>query len=174
MITARVLTVRQPWAWAIAMGSKRVENRSRPTSYTGLVFVHAGLVPDPDGMHDERVREAVGRVTSDHGARQHGKTRHGEAWNARGAVIAVTRITGCHHAAPASIDGGLCCGEWGDHPWTIERGASPIYHWTLEQAAVVPGPIPWRGALGLRAAPLPLVEKVAASGVLEEYARGVR
>lgn len=37
----RVLSVRQPWAWAIASGRKRVENRSWNTPYRGTVYIHA-------------------------------------------------------------------------------------------------------------------------------------
>jgi ASCH domain-containing protein len=37
----RVLSIQQPWAWAIASGHKRVENRSWTTAYRGTVFIHA-------------------------------------------------------------------------------------------------------------------------------------
>lgn len=39
----RCLTVRQPWAWAIIHGTKRIENRSRPIHYRGPLLIHAGL-----------------------------------------------------------------------------------------------------------------------------------
>lgn len=38
----RVLTVRQPFAWAIASGRKKVENRKWQTPYRGVVYIHAG------------------------------------------------------------------------------------------------------------------------------------
>jgi len=40
----RVLTVRQPWAWAIMMGFKPVENRTQNLAgtYRGPVLIHAG------------------------------------------------------------------------------------------------------------------------------------
>ena len=38
----KVLTVRQPWAWAIAEGYKTVENRTWSTSYRGPILIHAG------------------------------------------------------------------------------------------------------------------------------------
>ena len=40
---ARVLSIRQPWAWAIAAGHKKVENRSWTTGYRGPVYIHASL-----------------------------------------------------------------------------------------------------------------------------------
>lgn len=37
----RGLSVRQPWAWYILHGGKRIENRSRRTRYRGPVLIHA-------------------------------------------------------------------------------------------------------------------------------------
>ena len=36
------LTVRQPWAHLIAIGEKRIENRTWATKYRGLIGIHAG------------------------------------------------------------------------------------------------------------------------------------
>jgi ASCH domain len=38
----RCLSVRQPWAWAIIHGPKRVENRTWPTNHRGRLWIHAG------------------------------------------------------------------------------------------------------------------------------------
>ena len=46
---ARVLTIRQPWAWAIIYGGKDVENRSWFTKHRGPLLVHAGRAFDPAG-----------------------------------------------------------------------------------------------------------------------------
>jgi ASCH domain len=46
---APVLTVRQPWAWAIIHGGKDVENRSWRTKYRGPLLIHAGSAFEPDG-----------------------------------------------------------------------------------------------------------------------------
>jgi hypothetical protein len=45
----RMLTVRQPWAWALIHAGKDVENRGRYMAYRGLLVVHAGLSVDRDG-----------------------------------------------------------------------------------------------------------------------------
>lgn len=37
----KALSVRQPWAWAIVRGIKRVENRSRRTTHRGPLLIHA-------------------------------------------------------------------------------------------------------------------------------------
>lgn len=48
------LSVRQPWAWAIAAGLKDVENRSWPTSYRGPLLIHASRKPFPGGIAELR------------------------------------------------------------------------------------------------------------------------
>jgi hypothetical protein len=40
----RALSIRQPWAWAVAAGLKRVENRSWRVSYRGPLAIHAARV----------------------------------------------------------------------------------------------------------------------------------
>lgn len=54
----RVLSVKQPWAWAIATGRKKVENRSWTTRYRGSVYIHASTKRDREGvdfLHTKRV-----------------------------------------------------------------------------------------------------------------------
>lgn len=41
----KVLTMWQPWAWAVIHGSKRIENRGRQTAYRGRLLIHTGLGP---------------------------------------------------------------------------------------------------------------------------------
>ena len=38
----KALSIKQPWAWLICAGYKDIENRNRPTSFTGRIYVHAG------------------------------------------------------------------------------------------------------------------------------------
>ena len=44
----KIITIRQPWAYALAFGWKDVENRSWRTNYRGPVALHAGLVVDSE------------------------------------------------------------------------------------------------------------------------------
>jgi ASCH domain len=37
----RAISIRQPWAWAIVHGGKRIENRSWWTAYRGPILIHA-------------------------------------------------------------------------------------------------------------------------------------
>lgn len=47
----RCISVRQPWAMALVLGIKDVENRSWPTSYRGPLLIHAGKTLDEDGVY---------------------------------------------------------------------------------------------------------------------------
>ena len=38
----KVVTICQPWAWAISAGHKTVENRTWAPSYRGPILIHAG------------------------------------------------------------------------------------------------------------------------------------
>lgn len=92
----RALTVRQPWAGAIAHQDKRVENRTwkLPARYEGArLLIHAGAQPD---------RNAEVR---------------GEHLDVYSAVVAVATITGCHWS-----DEWQCCGYWAferAYHWTL-------------------------------------------------------
>ena len=84
----RALTVRQPWAAAIAHGPKRTENRPKaiPAKHQGTtILIHAGLAEDVNALPADMVRDWP---------------RH---W---GAIIAVADLAGCHQ------DNG-CCRPWG-------------------------------------------------------------
>lgn len=55
--TRRVLTLKQPWAWAIVCGGKTIENRVWPTSYRGRLYIHAGKSYERNG---EQYIESLG------------------------------------------------------------------------------------------------------------------
>ncbi|QLJ06797.1 hypothetical protein HZZ00_37855 (plasmid) [Streptomyces sp. NEAU-sy36] len=92
----RALTIRQPWAGAIAHQTKRVENRSwkLPAKYEGArILIHAGAQLDP-----------AARV-------------YGPNLGVYGAVVAVATLSGSHWS-----DDGTCCGPWGfaqSYHWTL-------------------------------------------------------
>ena len=46
----RALTIKQPWAWAIIMGHKDIENRKSWTNVRGTILIHAGKQFDPLGF----------------------------------------------------------------------------------------------------------------------------
>ena len=122
----RALTVRSPWAWAIARGWKPVENRGRPfpPSLVGVpIAVHAGLGRDDAALPDPEAAEALCRALAEN-----------DPLAARGTVVAVVRF-GLSHLDPA---GGECSA------WAL-KGA---WHWPIESAVPLAEPVACRGALG--------------------------
>lgn len=94
----RVLTVRQPWAWAIICSSKDVENRSQPINLRATVAVHAGAA-DPGPVLQEWDRRWGPKPDSEE--------------LVRGAVIGVVDIVGCRQDSRS---------KWafpGEHHWLL-------------------------------------------------------
>lgn len=155
----RIVTVRQPWAWAIIHGGKDVENRVRNLAggYRGPVAIHAGLAKFED---EGQYREVLRAIVSDLNGWPAGDA---ELWSADsiesddprfvyGAIIGVVDLVDVHeqraHHEPLaqapwiteSTDR-VCCGAW------AERGA---HHLVLANPRALDEPIPYKGALGLR------------------------
>jgi len=130
----RVLTVRQPWAWAIIHGQKDVENRVRNIagSYRGPVAIHAALT----GANFD--------------------WRHPDLWpfdkrHITGHIIGVVDLWNVHHASDCLTDAEILPGtfvaEGPCSPWAEEDN---VYHIMLRNPQVLTTPVPYRGALGLR------------------------
>lgn len=119
----RLLTVRQPWAWAIALGEKDVENRTWNTHYRGPVAIHAAMSVDDDAY----LFPPMHRMLSEAGIRP----RDVETTLVRGAIVAVADLTDVV-------------------PDSASRWAMPdALHWLLANTRRLSKPIPYRGALGL-------------------------
>ena len=120
----QVLSVRQPWAWAIARGHKLIENRTWDATYRGVLAIHASLRVDLDSLENPLVRDA-GWDASDPLA-------------ATGGIVAVVSLV---DICTASRSGEPCdCGRWAD-PGSC--------HWALSDVRVLPEPIMTHGQPGL-------------------------
>ena len=120
----RALTVKHPWAWAIARGPKRIENRSWAPSWRGRLFIHAGLARPT--REDVRLcaRWAGGVLP-----------REVQAWcdDTAGCLVATAELV---DVAPPEV-------HVDDH-WAL-----PGYcHWILRDVEPIE-PVPCRGRLGL-------------------------
>lgn len=118
----RALTIRQPWAAAIAHGKKRTENRSwpAPAKHIGTrILIHAAA----------STYAAVGRLSI---IEITGIEPDAQWPEDRGAIIATATLVGCH------FDTG-CCAPW---------GMTDCFHWELADVATLPEPVPAKGALG--------------------------
>ncbi|MFD7995470.1 ASCH domain-containing protein [Streptomyces mexicanus] len=120
----RALTVKQPWAAAIAHGPKRIENRRRPIPAKHLgttILIHAGLAGDRTPRHSDQGPRILATWP-----------RH---W---GAIVAVATLADCHQDND-------CCRPW---------GFPDSWHWQLDNVRAVPHPILGvRGQLGLWTVP---------------------
>ncbi|MFF7681495.1 hypothetical protein ACFZA2_01950 [Microbacterium sp. NPDC007973] len=144
----RILTVRQPWAWAIIHGGKDVENRVRNIAgdYRGAVAIHAGLAPFEKDNAASRAHVAA------HGGETDTVLHYG-------GIIGVVDLVDVHSASV--IDG---CGRMDNHchehpdgcrrhcsTWAMGPAPEGWYqHLVLANPRALAQPIPYRGALGLR------------------------
>lgn len=130
----RVLTIRQPWAWAIFNG-KDVENRTRNIAgdYRGPVAIHAAARELPFDEHFEiakYIRERVGLLPLF-------TLRTG-----LGAILGVVDLVDVHHATDCDGSTGEACSVW---------AMEAHHHLVFRNARYLDEPIPYKGALGLRA-----------------------
>lgn len=140
----KAITVRQPWAQAIAAGLKPVENRSRgfPRVYRGPLLIHAAMAWSVRGRTDPRIRE-------------HWHVLEPSGFPV-GAIVATARLVDVH-----PDDG--CCRPWGESEYVgadrqLHRG---VAHLVLEDVEAFAHPVPCRGALGLWTPPPHVADLVA-------------
>lgn len=149
----RILTVRQPWAWAIVHGGKDVENRGRNIagSYRGPVAIHAGMREDTAARQHPGIQKL---------AEERWGTTADELLTGRhdqfGRIIGVVDLVDVHHAAECvyvgaaveDFDGNFVsqeisyCSVWAQD--------SNVNHLVFANPRALDEPIPHRGALGLR------------------------
>lgn len=134
----KALTVRQPWAFAIAALGKTVENRTWTTSYRGLLAIHAGARWDSNEAV-QRVGELTGvtLVTAD-----------------TSAIVAVVDLESIHNSVTCirpveerheHEDGPFTCSRW-----AIGIGFdNGMHHWTLANSRQLKYPISCKGRQGL-------------------------
>jgi len=119
----KALTVCQPYAHLIASGRKRVENREWPTSYRGLLYIHAGK--NRSWLDEDNYGIALDRM-------------------AFGAVVALARLVDCLHIE--AIDRGDYDQKY---PWLRDHEHTEgTWCWVLDGVSPI-GPWPWRGSQGL-------------------------
>ncbi|WP_168712503.1 ASCH domain-containing protein [Streptomyces sp. A1277] len=134
----KALTIRQPWAAAIAHGTKRTENCSWPVPSKHLgarILIHAAADKD----RTRRPSHECPRVLTDNIG----------IWpDDRSAILAVATLTECHFG-----QGPDCCTPW---------GMQGYFHWTLANVIALPEPIPAKGDLGFWTPPADVLDAVLA------------
>lgn len=129
MTDFRAITVRAPYSWAIAIGAKRVENRTAGVVWRGDIAIHSGAALHRDGGRDSRIVQLL--------------NMHGEQECPRGAIVAVAELVGCHQAAQPDDPADTCCGPWGMRTYS----GKPAWHLLFDNIRRLPVPVPCRGWL---------------------------
>ncbi|MFJ8779756.1 ASCH domain-containing protein [Streptomyces sp. NPDC102476] len=106
-VEVRALTLWQPWASAIAYGTKRIENRRWATDYRGWLLIHAGVTIDPAAKYAVMARPFLNRPQP------------------VSAVLGWARLDDCH------ADDGMCTlwsarGQWHWHLTDVHRLPRPV------------------------------------------------
>ncbi|CAM5532453.1 hypothetical protein [Leifsonia shinshuensis] len=156
----RILTVRQPWAWAIIHGGKTVENRTRNIAgtYRGPIAIHAGKAFDYDAFGDTG---PMGDLLA--GALSAGE----EIIFEPGAIIGIVDLTEVHHSTRQETQHPTC---WAPDENLMDRGIgycspwaqSGAIHLVLANPRPLAKPIPYKGMLGLRELPAGVADHVLA------------
>lgn len=136
------MTVRQPYAWAIAEAIKLVENRGTNTRHRGLVGLHAGRRWFLHAASDPTLCAAWRTHALRAGRRDLAHDISPRApWMVWGAIIAVAEIVDAHRDTP---DG--CCRPWGQERHHRAGGRMvPAWHWCLNNVRQLAEPVPCRG-----------------------------
>jgi activating signal cointegrator 1 len=152
----RALSLTQPWASLVALGEKRIETRSWPTSYRGPLAIHAAKgFPKP--CRDLCAQEPFASALRHSGVGGLGLLTPAKALPL-GAILAVVTVVDCLPTVNAEL--AFQAVEQLDPPEEgdvrrVERERafgdySPgRYAWVLEDARALREPVEARGALGL-------------------------
>ena len=161
----KAISLWQPWASAIALGSKRIETRSWETSHRGFLAIHASK----RCIQEEMIE--VGASWSWCGAlrRKMGEARDLAETLPFGAVVAVCELVDCRPTANFML------GEIRNrrHPfftfggdldqtysWTEEMMGNfelGRFGWVLAHIRPLKQPLPWKGAQGFFTVPDELI-----------------
>lgn len=123
----KALTICQPYAHLIIQGRKTCENRTWPTNYRGLMYIHAGKSRQWMDEEDGVDLESGVRVDA----------------MAFGAVVGIAQLVACIHKDSKLLP------EWTSKMTEEQRHhVNGPYCWIFDKINAI-GPWPWKGAQGL-------------------------
>ena len=141
----------QPWASAIALGSKHIETRSWPTKYRGPIAIHAAKrCVKSELIHLSCCHNWTGALYK-HLFGQPGKCILALPF---GAIVAVCELVDCRPSESftnGELDEDRFPTNTGIYRWT-ERGMGDFslgrYGWVLKNVRALENPTPWKGSQG--------------------------
>lgn len=118
----KALTIKQPWAWAIMAGHKRVENRTWPCGIASQwLLIHSARNASRAYLHESLGHLRMGGVS----------WMKLDRWqDVRGAILGAVWLKGCQRG-PLNM-------SFAEGPWC----------YLLDQVVTLDQPIPYQGQLG--------------------------
>jgi hypothetical protein len=158
----KAITIKQPWAWAIAAGYKTIENRTTNWSYRGPLAIHAGRHDSRRGWESPLIQAAFDDWRAQHGAPFDAHlTGHVPPTAVTGAIIAVADLVDIHPVPKPPHP--PCCQPWGEQVYLhLGKAKLGLVHLVLADARQITPPIDCTGALGLWTPPTDIAELLAA------------
>lgn len=133
MKTIKAISLWQPWASAVAVGSKRIETRGWSTNHRGPLLIHAAKRRYDKHASDFAMYEhAVGRLP---------------ARVPFGALVAICDLTDVQPAQDLNLTISAIERAYGDYSWGR-------FGWILENVRALPEPIGFTGRQGLFQVPV--------------------
>lgn len=152
MTALRAITVRQPYAWAIAAGLKPIENRASGTGHRGPLAVTAALPWSDEGRRDPVVLDALYESAP--------REALVCGWG-HGVVLAVVNLVDVHVATWSGLFATgkpTCCAS----PWATLMYGDRTRHFVVRDVAPLREPVPVAGALGVWTLPKDVADAVDA------------
>lgn len=135
----KCITVKNPWAAAIMLGLKDVENRTFKVRYKGPLLIHASRSFDRNAATHPRL------------GRHFHNSYVTDLAEQRGVILGFVELKDCQRIEDVQL-------EWAEGPVC----------WLLGRSMIFPEPIPYRGALGLYDVPDELVLEAIEQAVTPE------
>jgi hypothetical protein len=139
-VPTHALSLTQPWASLVACAEKRIETRSWPTKFRGLVAIHAAKGFPRDARALTRTHPFQSAL------------RRADVWTGEdgalplGAVVGVVRLTDCWRFG--DLDDVFSGHAHAQHEAAFGDFTEGRYGFALAEIVALPRPIPARGALG--------------------------
>ena len=134
-----VLSIRQPWAWAIVNGWKPVENRTWYSNYRGPLLIHAG-------KREERgdISYVLTLISQQTGVALEALTERYQKEAQLGAVVGECSMVWCANSQMEAVQrAGV------DQQCNVPRWWQGPYGFVLNRATEWDYPVPLRGRLGI-------------------------
>lgn len=143
-VMVKALSLHQPWASAIALGTKRIETRHWSTNYRGPLLIHAAKTRE--SLDEDDPEEDLRFICAPTRRPIAGMPGWPDSLMPLGALVAIARLSACVPAIHPHPDYQRLLTE---RELSLGFFAPGRYGWVLADVRPLPAPIPWKGAQGV-------------------------